>query len=43
MSDRIYLEDRIAGIIPGNRGFWCGVTERRGGVLAKHLAAGSKV
>ena len=35
MSDRIYLEDHIAGIIPGDGGFRCGVTERRIGVPAK--------
>ena len=38
VSDRIYLEDRVAGIIPGNRGFRCGVTERRGGVPAKDFS-----
>ena len=38
VSDRIYLEDRIAGIIPGNRSFRCGVTERRGGVSAKDFS-----
>ena len=30
MSNRIYLEDRIAADIPGNRGFWCGSS---GGVV----------
>ena len=34
MGSRFYLEDRIAGIIPGNRGFRCGVTERCSGVPA---------
>ena len=38
VSNRIYLEDRIAGIIPGNRGFRCGVTERCSGVPAKDFA-----
>ena len=38
VSDRIYLEDRIAGIIPGNRDFRGGVTERRGGVPAKYFS-----
>ena len=38
VGDRIYLEDRIAGIIPGNRGFRCGVTERCSGVPAKDFA-----
>ena len=38
VSERIYLEDRIAGIIPGNRGFRWGVTERRGVVAAKDFA-----
>ena len=28
VSTRIYLEDRIAGDIPGNRGFRCGVVGR---------------
>ena len=36
VSDRIDLENRIAGIIRGNRGFHCGVTERRSGVPAKN-------
>ena len=39
VSDRIYLDERIAGIIPGNRGFRCGVTERRGGVPAKDFSS----
>ena len=38
VSDRIYLEDRIAGIIPGNRGFRCGVTKWRGGVPAEDFS-----
>ena len=38
VSERIYPEDRIAGIIPGNRGFRCGVTARRGGVPAKEFS-----
>ena len=38
VGNRIYLEDRIVGIIPGNRGFRCGVTERCSGVPAKDFA-----
>ena len=38
VSNRIYLEDRIAGNIPGNRGFRCGATERCSGVPAKDFA-----
>ena len=38
VSDRINLQDDIAGIIPGNRGFRFGVTERRGGVPAKNFS-----
>ena len=38
VRNRIYLEDRIAGIIPGNRGFRCGVAEQCSGVPAKDFA-----
>ena len=38
MCDQIYLEDRIAGVIPGNRGFPCGVKEWRGDVTAKDFS-----
>ena len=38
VSDRVDLEDNIAGIIPGNRGFRFGVTERRGGVPANNFS-----
>ena len=38
VGNRVYLEDRIAGIIPGNRGFRCVVTERCSGVPAKDFA-----
>ena len=38
VSNRIDLEDRVADIIPGNRGFRCGVTERCSGVPAKDFA-----
>ena len=38
MSNRIYLEDRIAGGVPVNRGLRCGVGERRGDVAVKNFA-----
>ena len=38
VCDRIYLEDRIAGVIPGNRAFRCGVLERRRKVSAKDFS-----
>ena len=38
VSDRVDLEDRISGTIPGNRGFRCGVTERRGGFPEKNFS-----
>ena len=38
MSNRIYLEDRIAGGVPVNRGLRCGVGERCGDVAAKNFA-----
>ena len=37
VSDRVYLEDRIAGGAV-NRGLRCGVGERRGHVAAKNFA-----
>ena len=36
VSDRVYLEDRIAGDT-GNRGFRCGVWGRHGDVAAKNF------
>ena len=39
-STRIYLEDRIAGDIPGNRGFRCGVVGRCNRISAKNFAGG---
>ena len=38
VSNRIYLEDRIAGDIPGNRGFRCGVVRRCSSISAKNFA-----
>ena len=38
VGDRVYLEDRIAGVIPGNRGVQGGILERRGNVLAKDFS-----
>ena len=38
MSNRIYLEDRITGGIPWNRGFRCGVVGRCGRIVAKKFA-----
>ena len=38
VSNRIYLEDRIAGDIPGNRGFRCGVVGRCSRISAKNFA-----
>ena len=38
LGDRVYLEDRIAGVIPGNRGVQGGVLERRGNVPAKDFS-----
>ena len=38
VCDRIDLEDRIAGVLPGNRGFRCGVKVRHGVVPAKDFS-----
>ena len=38
VSNRIYLEDRIAGDIPGDRGFRCGVVRRCSRISAKNFA-----
>ena len=38
VSNRIYFEDRIAGDIPGNRGFRCGVVGRCSRISAKNFA-----
>ena len=38
VSNRIYLEDRVAGDIPGNRGSRCGVVGRCGRISAKNFA-----
>ena len=38
MGDRVYLKDRIAGVIPGNRGVRCWVLERRGKIPAKDFS-----
>ena len=38
VSNRIYLEDHIAGDIPGNRVFRCGVVGRWGRISAKNFA-----
>ena len=38
VSDRVYLEDRIAGGVPVYRGLRCGVGEWRGDVAAKNFA-----
>ena len=38
VSNRIYLEERIAGDIPGNRGFRCGVVGRCSRFSAKNFA-----
>ena len=40
VSNRIYLEDRIAGDISGNRGFRCGVVGRCNRISAKSFAGG---
>ena len=40
VSNRIYLEDRIAGDIPGDRGFRCGVVRRCNRISAKNFAGG---
>ena len=40
VSNRIYLKDRIAGDIPGNRGFRCGVVGRCNRISAKNFAGG---
>ena len=38
VGDRVYLEDGIAGVIPGNRDFRCWVWERRVNVSAKDFS-----
>ena len=38
MSNRIHLEDRVAGVIPWDRGFRCGVVGRCGRFVAKKFA-----
>ena len=38
VSNRIYIEDRIAGDISGNRGFRCGVVGRCNRISAKNFA-----
>ena len=40
VSNRIYIEDRIAGDISGNRGFRCGVVGRCNRISAKNFAGG---
>ena len=40
VSNRIYIEDRIAGDISRNRGFRCGVVGRCNRISAKNFAGG---
>ena len=40
VSNRIYIEDRIAGDIARNRGFRCGVVGRCNRISAKNFAGG---